>query len=164
MDNNKKILSPARKLYLKETRRTSAWISFCKIFLIIGLLLLWEIAGSFGWIDPFIMSQPSRILHCIADLYKQGDLIKHIAVSCAETAVGFLLGTCIGTLIATLLWWSPFFFKSIGTLPGNSQRTSQGCFGAYYYRLGGSWSKSNYYYGSCHLVDCNHTGGISWFQ
>ena len=111
MDNNKKILSPARKLYLKETRRTSAWISFCKIFLIIGLLLLWEIAGSFGWIDPFIMSQPSRILHCIADLYKQGDLIKHIAVSCAETAVGFLLGTCIGTLIATLLWWSPFFSK-----------------------------------------------------
>ncbi len=108
MDNNKEILSPARKLYLKELRRKNAWISSCKIFLILGLLLLWEVAGKLGWIDPFIMSQPSRIFRCIVNLYQQGDLIRHIVVSCLETIIGFLLGTCIGTFIATLLWWSPF--------------------------------------------------------
>lgn len=54
------------------------------------------------------MSQPSRIFRCIVNLYQQGDLIRHIVVSCLETIIGFLLGTCIGTFIATLLWWSPF--------------------------------------------------------
>ncbi len=69
----------------------------------------WEIAGNLGWIDPFIMSQPSRILKSLANLYANGDLLKHVGISCLETIIGFLLGTIVGTLIATALWWSSFY-------------------------------------------------------
>ncbi len=109
--NNKPILSSARKIYLKKTHQTNFFIILCKIILILGLIGLWEIAGTLGWIDSFIMSQPSRIIRCILDLYEQKTLFEHIGVSCLETIVGFLLGTFIGTFIAALLWWSPFISK-----------------------------------------------------
>ena len=108
---DKQSLSPARKRYLRHMRRRRRQIALCKALLLLLLLGFWEVAGRLGWIDAFIMSQPSRILRCIAGLYREGTLFSHIATSCLETVIGFLLGTFLGALIATLLWWSPFLSR-----------------------------------------------------
>jgi NitT/TauT family transport system permease protein len=39
------------------------------------------------------------------------NLFLHIGITCFESLVGFVLGTILGTLIAALLWWSPFLSK-----------------------------------------------------
>ncbi len=108
---DKQSLSPARKCYLRSLRRRQRQVGLCKALLLLLLLGFWEIAGRLGWIDAFIMSQPSRILRCIAGLYREGTLFSHIAASCLETVIGFLLGTLLGALVATLLWWSPFLSR-----------------------------------------------------
>lgn len=100
--------SKERLLYLRRARNEKAAVYSVRIFILVAIFGLWELAGNLGWIDPFIMSQPSRILNTIANLYAKGDLFPHIGISCLETVVGFLLGTVAGTLIASLLWWSKF--------------------------------------------------------
>ena len=103
--------SKERLLYLQRTRNEKAAVYSVRIFILVAIFGLWELAGNLGWIDPFIMSQPSRILNTIANLYAKGDLFPHIGISCLETVVGFLLGTVAGTLIASLLWWSKFLSR-----------------------------------------------------
>jgi NitT/TauT family transport system permease protein len=44
-------------------------------------------------------------------IYAEGTLFKHIAVTCYETILGFLLSTLLGTIIAVLLWLSDFTNK-----------------------------------------------------
>lgn len=104
-------VSQARRAYLIGVRREKRRIHIIRWSLLLCFLLLWEIAGRLGWIDVFVVSCPSRIIHTLQTLFTGGDLWKHLSASCAETVVGFLLGTLLGTLIAMGLWWSRFIAK-----------------------------------------------------
>jgi NitT/TauT family transport system permease protein len=77
----------------------------------VALFALWEIAANLKWIDPFIMSQPSRVARTIVNLARDGSLFLHTGVTIYETIIGFLSGTILGTLIAIVLWWSDFTAK-----------------------------------------------------
>ncbi|MDO9574803.1 MAG: ABC transporter permease, partial [Candidatus Contubernalis sp.] len=81
------------------------------VFLLAAVVFLWEVAANFRWIDPFITSQPSRVIRTLSTLHAEGALYYHIAVTVFETVVGFVLGTIIGTAIAIVLWWSDFISK-----------------------------------------------------
>ena len=104
-------ISPAREKYLIRQKREKMLVQTIRIFLLVALLALWEIAGRLGWIDVFIVSCPSRILKTLASLWNSGDLWRHLGTSCGETVVGFLLGTLLGAIIAVALWWSSFAAK-----------------------------------------------------
>ena len=44
-------------------------------------------------------------------LYLDNNLWNHIGITIYETIISFLLGTLIGTFIASILWWFPFLAK-----------------------------------------------------
>ncbi len=92
-----------------KLRRAAVLVT--QIIVLIGFFVLWEMAARYKLIDAFITSQPSRIVRSLTDLYRQGKLLMHIAITCYETVIGFLLGTAIGTIIAVILWWSEFLAK-----------------------------------------------------
>ena len=100
-------LSPERLLYLKAEKRRRLKIYAIRAAILVIFTALWELAARVGWIDPFIMSQPSRIASTIGSLAASGELFRHVGISCLETVIGFIAGTVAGTLIATALWWSP---------------------------------------------------------
>lgn len=81
----------------------------------LGLLLLlfalWETAGRLKWIDVLLFSYPSKIFKHIAQEVISGELWGHLGVTVGETVVGFVLGTGLGTILAILIWWSPFLSK-----------------------------------------------------
>lgn len=104
-------VSPARAVYLKNLRTRRILIYSARILLLVLFIGVWELAGQLGWIDTFVMSQPSRIAKSIADLWRQGDLFMHIGISCLETVIGFVAGTVLGVLLAVGLWWSPAFYR-----------------------------------------------------
>lgn len=106
-------VSSARKEYLTGIRREKKRIHMVRVGVLLFLLILWEVAGKLGWIDVFIVSCPSRIVKTLQTLLVGGELWRHLASSCAETVIGFLLGTLFGTLIAIGLWWSRFAAKVI---------------------------------------------------
>ena len=104
-------VSSARQAYLTGIRREKKRIHLVRFSLLLALLILWEAAGRLGWIDVFVFSSPVRIAKTLQTLCMSGELWRHLGSSCAETVVGFLLGTLLGTLIAIGLWWSRFAAK-----------------------------------------------------
>jgi len=94
--------------YLRKIQKRNRAVNITRIILLVLFFLLWEVAGQLKWIDPFLTSQPSRMIKTLVKLYDEGMLFRHIWVTCMETVVGFISGTLVGTLIAVILWWSDF--------------------------------------------------------
>lgn len=103
-------ISKDRKKYLKKVKLRKIEILTIQIFILVAFIAIWEILAQKGKIDSFITSQPSRILKTIMNL-SSNNLLYHLRITCVETLVGFLLGTALGTIIAIILWWSPFISK-----------------------------------------------------
>jgi len=103
-----KNISAEHAKYLRMLKREKIVIRSTQLLTLVLVFALWEILARTAIIDPFITSQPSRIVKTIEVLYNEGVLFKHIGVTCLETIVGFLLGTFSGVLIAIVLWWSKF--------------------------------------------------------
>lgn len=101
-------VSPRQMAYLKKRKCRRYTILTVQLVLLLSFFVLWEIAAQKRWIDPFLCSCPSEIWTTALEMSKNGMLWKHIGTTLAETAIGFLLGTLLGTLTAILLWWNRF--------------------------------------------------------
>lgn len=99
-------VSQAHGEYLEQVRKREILIASYQVFICLMFVVFWEVGARLGWIDPFITSQPSKVLETIAGLLDSGKLWIHIWTTVWETTVGFILGTIGGSLIAVLLWWS----------------------------------------------------------
>ncbi|MDF2535980.1 MAG: transporter permease [Bacillales bacterium] len=97
--------------YLKKVKHRKRAIIAIQLLMLVVFFVLWEVLAQLKILDPFLVSQPTRMLHFFVKLYREGNLFNHIWVTCYETIVGFVLGTVAGTLIAMLLWWSDFICK-----------------------------------------------------
>lgn len=153
---NKKTISDERKKYILKTRVQKISILLIQISILVSIIIIWEWLANAKIIDSFITSQPSRILNTLMNL-SNNDLLKHIGVTCFETIVGFISGTVLGVIIATMLWWSKTlskiaepFLVVLNSLPKIALRTS-------YYYMGWSRHTSNNSYGTCNFFNCNNT-------
>ncbi|WP_188622122.1 ABC transporter permease [Caldalkalibacillus thermarum] len=97
--------------YLQAKRRERLKVTMVQLALLIGFLFMWELASAQKWINPLIFSQPSRIWNLLIEKMADGSLWPHVSVTFLETLAGFLLGTICGTILATMIWWSPFLDK-----------------------------------------------------
>jgi NitT/TauT family transport system permease protein len=66
-----------------------------RVAIIGGFLLLWEIASG-RWIEPFLISSPSRIFSSMISGFHSGDLLQHTWVTFLEIAIGYPLGAISG--------------------------------------------------------------------
>lgn len=101
-------VSAGHAAYLRQRKLYRLRVLVTQILLLISFIALWELAATLRWVDPFITSQPSRVLRTMVSLHNEGILYKHTAITVAETVLGFTLGTLIGTAVAVALWWSEF--------------------------------------------------------
>lgn len=70
-------------------------ITAVRVAIIGGFLLLWEIASG-RWLEPFLISSPSRIVSSLITGFREGDLIQHTWVTFQEIAIGFPIGALSG--------------------------------------------------------------------
>ena len=101
------------KKYLKKIRKENILIKLFQILILIILIVLWQVLSDLGIINTFISSSPKQVLNTIIKLNKTNNLFIHIWTTIYETLISFSLGTLIGCLIATLLWWNKFIAKII---------------------------------------------------
>ena len=99
-------MSDEHAKYLRHIRQRRHMVLIARIAILIVFFALWEIGAQLKWIDPFIMSSPSRMMNTFITLSKDGSLFMHLGITTLETLIGFILGTLAGTLIAVILWWS----------------------------------------------------------
>src|SRR3982075_1067944 len=71
-----------------------------------GLALAWELAVRAGLSDGRLVPPPSRIWQEFAELWRAGELSRHVAATLLRVAVGFGLGTGAGTLLGALAGYS----------------------------------------------------------
>lgn len=64
----------------------------------IALLLLWEIAGYFGWLPQFIIPTPSEIIQALIEEWQA--LIYNSAITLFQALVGLLIGIIIAFILA----------------------------------------------------------------
>lgn len=101
--NNK--YSKEHSIYLRTLKRKKITISCMRWGILVVFIALWELLAYCKIIDAFITSSPSRVCATIAELFRKGDLWKHIGVTLGETVLSFFLATFIGTIVAILLWY-----------------------------------------------------------
>ncbi|GAK42199.1 nitrate/sulfonate/bicarbonate ABC transporter permease protein [Paenibacillus sp. TCA20] len=84
--------------------RTSQLSSILLGVLVPGsILILWQIAGGFGWISSTMLPTPLQIALSFRDLIISGELFGHMQISIARAASGFLLGAGLGLVFGTLV-------------------------------------------------------------
>ncbi len=74
------------------------WVNLLRVAIIGGFLLLWEIASG-KWIEPFLISSPTRILASLVTGFRTGDLLQHSWVTFQEIAIGFPIGALSGVAL-----------------------------------------------------------------
>lgn len=99
-------MSPIQVSYMKHMKRVQYAITAARFFLLIGFIVLWEIAARFKWIDAFIFSSPSRIVKTFWQMAANGSIFYHSAITMLETGVSFALIVVLGIGAAILLWTS----------------------------------------------------------
>ena len=92
-------VSRQRAQYLRRRRRRTRLVHTCQIGFLLLFFAQWELSARLGWIDSFILSQPTRILATLRNL-SQNHLLMHVGVTLYETLTGFVLGVLLGGLIA----------------------------------------------------------------
>jgi len=96
---------PARRLPVQKD--WPAWaIIATQIGILVGIILLWEVSATKGWIDGFFWSQPSAIWHTFVIFFTEGSAWTDISYTFRSTIIGFIIGTTAGSLLGLSFWWS----------------------------------------------------------
>ena len=93
-----------QELYLKKLKLRYHIILFCRFFILVLFVILWEVLADLGIIDAFIFSSPIRIIKCFIDMLLSGMLAYHLGITIFETLVSFLLVIAIGLITAIIMW------------------------------------------------------------
>jgi sulfonate transport system permease protein len=72
------------------------------LILPLSLALLWEIAVWLGLSSGRLVPPPSRVLATLAELARNGELLRHILATLTRVAAGFAFGVIAGTLLGAI--------------------------------------------------------------
>jgi len=92
-----------RRLYL----RTSNMI--LGLIVPVTLLIVWEVAGAMGYLNPVLLPTPSSIWEELVSMTETGELVRHLGISTWRALLGFLIG---GGLGLTMGLWVGFSYKT----------------------------------------------------
>ena len=129
-------ISKEQLLYMKRTRQHKQFVLFFQLFLFIFFIILWEITSRAGIINAFIFSSPSRMLASGKELLLNGQLLKHLGITLAETFASFFLVTAVSLFTAILLWWNNTLSEILE--PAKIR------YGSYLYRMAWQQYENNY--------------------
>src|SRR5690606_35969092 len=97
--------------YLRRRRQRAFLTALTQLLLLVALVGGWEWAAATGRLNAFVFSMPSRIWALTVRLVTQDDLLVHLGATVYRTLLGFGIATALGVVVASLLWWSPFWAR-----------------------------------------------------
>lgn len=100
--------SKEHQTFVKKEKTKTFFVHFSRIALLFAILGFWELVAYKNWVDPFIISSPSRIINQTKLLIESGSLSLHVTTTLLETIYAFLLSTIIGFIFAIILYSTTF--------------------------------------------------------
>jgi sulfonate transport system permease protein len=65
----------------------------------IALIVIWQLASTFGWIDSKTLASPLQVWHTAKELSGEGELWPNVLISLRRVLIGLAIGGAIGTLL-----------------------------------------------------------------
>ncbi len=78
-------------------------VPFVGALTLIGLIGLWQLAASLGWISTRFLSAPAAIIEALLVLANSGELWLHLSASLVRLAWGWTVGTLAGVVVGLAL-------------------------------------------------------------
>lgn len=76
------------------------------LLLPLSVAAVWELAARAGWIEARLLPPPSKVAATLAELYRSGELGRHLAATLWRVAAGFALGLVLATALGALTGFS----------------------------------------------------------
>lgn len=76
---------------------------FLSIASVVAGLLLWEVAGRYLIPNSLFLATPLQVVAAATELFRTGELQKHILVSSQEFILGYLIASVVGIVIGLLI-------------------------------------------------------------
>lgn len=71
-------------------------------FLPVGIVALWQLASSTGWLSSRILPSPEGVVEAFWSLSVSGELWQHLAISSWRAVIGFSIGGSIGLVLGLI--------------------------------------------------------------
>lgn len=97
--------------YLKKLKKHKFLILCFQLLIICSFLIFWQILADLEKINTFIFSSPKAIIDTLIKLHNTNNLYQHIWITVYETFISFGIGTILGFVIATILWWNKTLYQ-----------------------------------------------------
>lgn len=93
-------------LYKNQLKSEKRIILFLQLTILISFFTIWEVASRLYWIDPLLFSSPSKVFQLLVAKISDGSMLIHVQITLFETLLGFIIGTILGIVMASILWSS----------------------------------------------------------
>jgi NitT/TauT family transport system permease protein len=90
---------------LSTRRRVFIWAA--RIILVVGFVVLWEVASAQGWVDKTLYGQPSGIWDAMKEYYPSDRAKASLEATGKAIALAFVIGSAAGTVAGLALGLSP---------------------------------------------------------
>jgi len=105
--------SDKQKEFIRKYKRNKIKVVFIQVFILIGILLLWEVLAYKEVINSFITSCPSKVVNNIISLFVNDNLLYHIWVTASETLIAFFITLVVSLIFSLLIYRFKTFDKVI---------------------------------------------------
>ncbi|WP_407891822.1 ABC transporter permease subunit [Lacticaseibacillus sp. N501-2] len=96
MDNATDLTRHAKRSHTYSFKQFLPWL------IPIGLIVIWQIAGNFGWISTKLLPTPWSVFQDGVSLWQSGELQKNMGISLYRALVGFAIGGSVGFIFGLL--------------------------------------------------------------
>lgn len=101
--------------FLRRVRIRRRLILACQALVLLGFVLVWEIAPRAHWVNPMLTSYPSAIWPAFVEMVgaEDNNILFHTWITLVETVVGFAISMALGVAVAMALWWWEFLYRVV---------------------------------------------------
>jgi NitT/TauT family transport system permease protein len=105
-----KAAAPARK---RRSFDTTTGRGLLQLVAVIAFFAAWELGVRAGWISDFLVGAPSGIAKITYQMLMSGQLLTDTWYTLMEAALGFIIGTVVGSIAGLALWYSVFVARLV---------------------------------------------------
>lgn len=91
-------------LFLKKIKKEKRIIRFFRVSIILIFILMWELFARLEIINTFLYSSPSLVCKTLFDLFKSGELLRHVGITLIEVFISFFVASSLGIFISSIMW------------------------------------------------------------
>lgn len=102
-----------REPAVPRPRRLRPPVLVAQLAILVILFGSWELGVRGGYVNGFLFGSPAGVIDAAWKLIRSGELAEHAAYTLWASALGFVVGTALGTAPGLSLWYSPYAAKVV---------------------------------------------------